>query len=278
MCDIEKYSKVLSEPKSSIQQRFSALFELKSIGNELAVKEIVKIFSDDSALLKHELAYVLGQMQNQTAIPYLRKVLDDESQPLIVRHEAAEALAAVGDNEWYEKLVKYRDSEYRVLRETCILASDMIEWRKNNNEQEINNKSPNPFQTVDPAPPFIDNSVECNKNILLDASIFDRYRAMFSLRNMKTEIATKYICEAFKCDGSLLKHEVAYVLGQLSDPISIKPLMDVLNNEDEDEMVRHEAAEALGNMLNAEVIECLQKLTNHTNDIIRESCILSLEM
>lgn len=41
-------------------------------------------------------------------------------------------------------------------------------------------------------------------------------------------------------------HEIAYIFGQLSSPHSIPSLLHVLRNQSEDDMVRHEAAEALG--------------------------------
>lgn len=44
-------------------------------------------FSDSSALLKHELAYCLGQMKDTTAIPVLEMVLRNESEDPMVRHE-----------------------------------------------------------------------------------------------------------------------------------------------------------------------------------------------
>ena len=54
-------------------------------------------FNSKSALLRHEVAYVLGQMQNEVAIPTLIQVLIDESEHVMVRHEAAEALGAIGN-------------------------------------------------------------------------------------------------------------------------------------------------------------------------------------
>lgn len=45
-----------------------------------AVEWISKAFVDSSELLKHELAYCLGQMQNPSAIPYLIDVLSDLKQ------------------------------------------------------------------------------------------------------------------------------------------------------------------------------------------------------
>lgn len=53
-----------------------------------AIEWISKAFKDDSALLKHELAYCLGQMQDKRAIPTLISVLKDTDQEPMVRHEA----------------------------------------------------------------------------------------------------------------------------------------------------------------------------------------------
>jgi len=44
-------------------------------------------FSDDSVLLKHELAYCLGQMKVESALPVLEYVLRDKNEDPMVRHE-----------------------------------------------------------------------------------------------------------------------------------------------------------------------------------------------
>lgn len=67
---------------------FCELFKLWSLSGGDAVEWISKAFKDDSALLKHELAYCLGQMQDKRAIPTLSAVLKDTEQEPMVRHEA----------------------------------------------------------------------------------------------------------------------------------------------------------------------------------------------
>jgi deoxyhypusine monooxygenase len=44
-------------------------------------------FHDSSALLKHELAYCLGQMKNPASLPVLESVLKNTSEDAMVRHE-----------------------------------------------------------------------------------------------------------------------------------------------------------------------------------------------
>lgn len=79
---------VLKDAKRPLKERFRALFTLKNLGGIEAIEIISGCFSDESALLKHELAYCLGQMQDNRAIPFLVTVLEDLNQEPMVRHEA----------------------------------------------------------------------------------------------------------------------------------------------------------------------------------------------
>lgn len=56
------------------------------------------------------------------------------------------------------------------------------------------------------------------------ARIFDRYRAMFALRNKGGREAVAALGEAFSSQSALLKHEVAYVLGQMQDAEAVVTL------------------------------------------------------
>lgn len=114
-----------------LHTRFRALFTLKSIADARAVHVIAQGFADSSALLKHELAYVLGQMGEPTAIPVLESVLVDTTQDAMVRHESAEALAALSSISSLPLLRKYADPRLegvREVRETCEIALAKIEW------------------------------------------------------------------------------------------------------------------------------------------------------
>lgn len=85
---VKNIGKVLNDPSRPMKERFRALFTLKNLGGETAIECISQCFVDESVLLKHELAYCLGQMQDERAIPVLQKVLEDVNQDPIVRHEA----------------------------------------------------------------------------------------------------------------------------------------------------------------------------------------------
>jgi len=85
---------ILKDKQRSLADRFRALFTLRNIGGQTAVDCITACFGDPSALLKHELAYCLGQMQDTYAVPVLVAVLKDVTQEPMVRHEAGMLLIA----------------------------------------------------------------------------------------------------------------------------------------------------------------------------------------
>ena len=120
--------------------RFRALFSLKHFASEkpptqytlAAIHAIAAALSSPSALLKHELAYCLGQTSNLAAVPFLRTVLEDRGEDAMCRHEAAEALGALGDQESLGLLRGLKDDvgEIEVVRETCEIAVGRIEWER----------------------------------------------------------------------------------------------------------------------------------------------------
>lgn len=79
--------------------RYRAMFSLRNRNTLEAVLALAEGFKDPNALFRHEVAYVMGQMQNPASVASLRKVLEDPDEHRMVRHEAAEALGAVGGEE-----------------------------------------------------------------------------------------------------------------------------------------------------------------------------------
>lgn len=122
----------------ALAKRFRALFSLKHLASQSpatpqsipAVEAIAAAFTSPSALLKHELAYCLGQSGKEEAIPFLRAVIEDRKEDPMCRHEAAEALGALGDQTSLPLLRERRDdkSEEEVVRETCEIAIERLEW------------------------------------------------------------------------------------------------------------------------------------------------------
>jgi deoxyhypusine monooxygenase len=130
--------KILTSESEPLARRFRALFSLKHLASLQpateqtvpAIEAIAAGFASPSALLKHELAYCLGQSGKEAAIAPLRGVLEDKEEDSMCRHEAAEALGALSDKGSLGLLKALRDDakEVDVVRETCDLAVERIEW------------------------------------------------------------------------------------------------------------------------------------------------------
>jgi len=268
---------ILTSESEPLARRFRALFSLKHLAGLQppsaqtvpAIEAIAAAFASPSALLKHELAYCLGQSGHDAAIAPLRGVLEDKEEDSMCRHEAAEALGALSDKGSLELLRALRDDvkEIDVVRETCDIAVDRIEWDHGLQKgQEKLKKSD--FTSIDPAPPLPQSTEKASipelEKTLLDTSLplFQRYRAMFALRDLSSPPdlptavpAVQALARGFTDPSALFRHEIAFVFGQLSHPASIPSLTEALSNTKEASMVRHEAAEALGSLGDEEGVE-----------------------
>lgn len=109
-------------------QRMRAVFALRNRGGEAAVQALARAFEAPSALLRHEVAYVMGQMQDAAAIPFLVARLEDEAEHVMVRHEAAEALGAIGATSARPVLERFASHPAPEVAESCEVALDLLDW------------------------------------------------------------------------------------------------------------------------------------------------------
>ena len=297
---ISSLRKSLKDEQTPLAKRFRALFSLKHVASQspglqatAAIEAIAAAFSSPSALLKHELAYCLGQTKNLEAVPFLRAILEDRSEDAMCRHEAAEALGALCDQDSLETLRRMKDDETEpvVVRETCEIAVDRIQWAHSSSSEQERLKQSD-FASIDPAPPMPATadapSIPDLQKTLLDTkqSLFLRYRAMFALRDLASppdlptaKPAIHALASGFQDPSALFRHEVAFVFGQLSHPESIPALLSVLENKQEESMVRHEAAEALGSLGEEPGVEdMLRRFLHDPEQVVRESVIVALDM
>lgn len=267
---------VLNDPQQDLTRRFRALFTLRNIGGAESISWISKAFTDESALLKHELAYCLGQMQDTCAIPTLTTVLKDTLQEPMVRHEAGEALGAIGDPSVLDLLKEYSQDPVIEVAETCQLAVARLQWLQSGGESQDSS----PYTSVDPAPPALTKTPSELRDVLLneDLPLFERYRAMFALRNLNTEEAALALADGLQCSSALFRHEIGYVLGQMQHPATVPALCAALEKAGENPMVRHEAAEALGSIGRQECVSVLQRYSRDGERVVKESCEVALDM
>lgn len=195
----------------------------------------------------------------------------------MVRHEAGEALGALGDPIVLPLLEQYKNDPISEVAETCQVAIDLINWKQKHPEF----KPSEVFMSVDPAPPKkAKKSVAELRTQLLnqDISIFKRYKALFALRNVNSAESALAICDAFGTGSPLFDHELAYVLGQLAHDASVPALSKVLENRELHDMVRHEAAEALGAVADDVSLPLLKAFANDDAPAVRDSCTVALDL
>lgn len=280
---------VLLDLTKPIAQRMRSIFYLRTIGGDDAVETLCAALAnkEGTTLFRHEIGYVLGQMQAASAVPTLLKVLQDPEDDPIVRHECGEALGAIAEPSTLPVLEALCADHRKEVAETCQIAADRVRWaiaHPGAAGEADGHLKDNPFQSVDPAPAHASLKKKedflAAKETLLDTGkpLFERYRAMFTLRNNGSTASVKALCAGLKDPSPLFRHEIAYVLGQLANEVSAEALMESTADPAEHEMVRHEAAEALGAIGTPECVEFLSKYKDDGTIMLRESCVVALDI
>jgi deoxyhypusine monooxygenase len=111
--------------------------------------------------------------------------------------------------------------------------------------------------------------------------MFERYRALFTLREINTKESCEAICQSllkenFANCSALLKHEVAFVLAQMEKVfhVAVPYLLDACKNPEEAPIVKHEGLVAVGEMIDDEKI--IEDLLEHPDPIVSESCAVAI--
>lgn len=303
MTVVERCATTLRDQTVSMNDRFHALFQLRSIGTPDAIDALLERLSasrEPSALLRHEVAFALGQMRAEGAIEVLTDTLRDASEDGMVRHECAEALGAIGVERCVDALREACGDAKREVRETAELALRKLEHRGGGptgsavgsakERLSANAEQDTPFYGVDPVPAMpSDTPFEVLREMILNdaGDMWSRYGAMFALRNQS--YASREACKACAdvlgtvlstSESALLKHEICYVLGQLqsTSDTARDSLVSCLEDGSEHPMVRHEAAEALGSIAHPSTKDYLIKYSTDPEPIISQSCEIALDI
>ena len=148
--ETETLAAIILDDAADILDRYAAMFALRNraqktfgfVKKTQENEQLVQLCSStlgktlrsetvQSALLKHEICYVLGQLRedddNEIARKALFECLADPNEHAMVRHEAAEAIGSRGGRGAEALLRKYLSCEDRIVSESCEVALDMLE-------------------------------------------------------------------------------------------------------------------------------------------------------
>lgn len=126
----------LMNTEAPLFKRYRAMFALRDLASPPdlptavpAVLALAKGLNDSSALFRHEIAFVFGQLSHPASIPALTASLGNLEEASMVRHEAAEALGSLGEEEGVEDILKkFLHDKEKVVRDSVIVALDMAEY------------------------------------------------------------------------------------------------------------------------------------------------------
>ncbi|OWK12355.1 DOHH [Cervus elaphus hippelaphus] len=208
--EVEAVGQTLVDPQQPLQARFRALFTLRGLGGPVAIAWISRAFDDDSALLKHELAYCLGQMQDRRAIPMLLDVLRDTRQEPMVRHEAGEALGAIGDPEVLEILKQYSTDPVVESTQSPSVFLELPLW---------------PGRCWDITTTWTQGGSAEGAGLRCGSALF-RHEIGYVLGQMQQEAAVPQLAAALArpTESPMVRHECAEALGAIARPACLAAL------------------------------------------------------
>ena len=135
---IPELQTTLLDTKLPLFTRYRAMFALRDLASppdlpnaRPAILALATGLSDPSALFRHEIAFVFGQLSHPASIPSLAEALGNSKEDAMVRHEAAEALGSLGGEPGVEEILKrFLHDEVDIVRESVVVALDMAEFER----------------------------------------------------------------------------------------------------------------------------------------------------
>jgi deoxyhypusine monooxygenase len=124
----EEVVAVFGDEGKPLHERYSAMFALRDLNSKRATLALAAgLREKTSALFRHEVAFVLGQLEQECTVEQLKASLADVAEHPMVRHEAAEALGAIGSEDAMSTLREYSTDVESIVRESCVVALDMYD-------------------------------------------------------------------------------------------------------------------------------------------------------
>jgi deoxyhypusine monooxygenase len=213
-----KYARDTLKHHFCIHTKEKAVYFLKKLSTAEAIAVMIEILCKKKGVppaIRQEIANALGLIGTVANCgTTLSRILEDETDNLLVRFECARSLGVIGDQSFLKVLNDFSGDSKQHVAETCTVAAEFINWKLNVNKEDV------PLTSLDPAPPFpVHNKTSDElQEILLNTNetLFNRLRALVSLRNLATEESALKLLEGFKDKSSVIfRVELALAVGQM---------------------------------------------------------------
>nr|GMD26552.1 deoxyhypusine hydroxylase-B [Ipomoea batatas] len=120
----------LLDKNQPIAERFRALFSLRNLRGTAPRTALIL----DPV---RKVAYVLGQLQNKKASDALSMTLRNTNEHPMVRHEAAEALGSIADDQCIALLEEFAKDTEPIVSQSCEVALSMLEYERSGKSFEF---------------------------------------------------------------------------------------------------------------------------------------------
>jgi HEAT repeat protein len=242
--------------------RFNAIYALAEICDEAATPALIVALKDKEKSISWAAAEALGEIGDKRAIPALIEALKDQSEPQnaseLVRCKAAEALGKIGDKAAVPALVTVLKDKRRVVREKATdalgeigdeMAVPALAESLRDNEENVSWKAAKALGKIgEAAVSYLvaaqkDDRWEVRHHAYEVLSNRHRQYSQLNLPLIAGKVAVPTLIEALRDVQWSVRCNAAYILGEIGDKRAVKPLYDLLH--DNDEAVRVCAKEAL---------------------------------
>ncbi|SOV80972.1 deoxyhypusine hydroxylase [Plasmodium sp. gorilla clade G3] len=277
-----------------IEKQMRALYECREVYKD-DIDEVINILTyalknNHSILLRHEIAYVIGQISNEKCNNILINLLSDENENIMVRHEAAEGLAAIGSESNIPIIKKYLNDSNVEVRETCELAlSSLIEKNKYASCSCINKMVPYKNNVVNDNKHNSNSNVNINSNSHNDAlddiyfhsqKKFNTIDPVVCISDSNNKKNVNDLIKDLNNEKLALKnrYEALFLLRDIETDISLNALGEALINDKSSAIFRHELAFVLGQVLHLNslkyLLSSLKNISEH--EMVRHEVALAL--
>jgi deoxyhypusine monooxygenase len=250
------------QSKSS-EQRIQFIFNFLFDSSESAITKIGNVLLlDPSPIVRHEAAYILGEKNNESAIPYLTQAIENDNNKIVI-HESALALANLGNiclpagKDILSSLLKSFDEN---IKDTAEIALQRLELKTSKN--------------------VFSPSIEECKTIILDFSPQKREKRIqsaFKLMEDASSESVEFLIQALQKEPSpIVKHELIFCLGECIYYKVIPAFLRLLE-EEKNFFVVHETLLALGTLGEPSTENSMRKFLTHSDPDIVESAEIGLE-
>ena len=243
--DVDKMIQNLNDTSPSVRE--AAVETLKELNDTRAVEPLIQALKDEDSSVREGAAWSLGKLNDSLAVVPLILALKDTDY--WVRWNAAWSLGELNDTRAVEPLIlalKDKDSDGRwraaesLGKLNDIRAVEPLILALNDEDSDVQLHAAESLGKL--------NDIRAVEPLILALNDEDsdvQLHAAESLGKLNDIRAVEPLILTLKDEYSSVRWWAAWALGNLGDIRAIEPLKSALKDEDEDEVVREAAADAL---------------------------------